>query len=87
MIYLGINMVKFDVDWEIMTTYENLGIFRSQFYTDLLIFADIQSNSKIFLVYQYLDLTSSLNGKLVFGLSQIFGKLELTFKLPIQKVK
>ncbi len=32
------NMEKYDADWEIMNTCENLQIGRSQFFTDKLIF-------------------------------------------------
>jgi hypothetical protein len=31
-------MVKYNPDWEIMNTYENLQIVQSQFFTDNLIF-------------------------------------------------
>jgi hypothetical protein len=31
-------MVKYDADWEIMNTYENLQIVQSQFFTDKLMF-------------------------------------------------
>jgi hypothetical protein len=41
-------MVKYYVDWEIMLTYKNLQIVWSQYFTDLIIFVYIQSNSKIF---------------------------------------
>jgi hypothetical protein len=41
-------MVKYNVEPEITITYENLQIVRSQFFTDLLIFIYIWSNSKIF---------------------------------------
>ena len=36
--YLQINMVKYDADWEIMNIYENLQIVWSQFFTDMLLF-------------------------------------------------
>jgi hypothetical protein len=36
--YLQIIMVKYDADWEIMNTYENLLIVQSQFFTDKIIF-------------------------------------------------
>ncbi len=38
-------MVKYDADWEIMNTYENLQIVWSQFFTNKLIFIYIGSNS------------------------------------------
>ncbi len=41
--YLQINMVKYDADWEIMNIYENLQIVRSQFFTDMLLFVNIWS--------------------------------------------
>ncbi len=41
-------MVKSDADQEINNTYKNLQIVRSQFFTDKLIFIDIQSNSNIY---------------------------------------
>jgi hypothetical protein len=31
-------MVKYNADWEIMITYENLQIGQPQFFTDMLIF-------------------------------------------------
>ncbi len=60
-IYFWVHMVKYDVDQEIMVTYENLWIAWSQFLTNLLIFIYILSDVKIFLVYQYSDLTCSIN--------------------------
>jgi len=41
-------MEKYNVDQEIMITYENLQIVRSQFFPYLLIFIHIWSNLKIF---------------------------------------
>ncbi len=35
--YLQINTVKYDADWEIMNIYENLQIVRSQFFIDMLL--------------------------------------------------
>ncbi len=46
--YLQINTEKYDADREIMNTYENLQIVRSQFFTDKLIFVYIRSNSNIY---------------------------------------
>jgi hypothetical protein len=43
-----INMVKYNADWEIMITYENLQIVWSQLFTDMLIFVYIWSNLNIF---------------------------------------
>ena len=40
--YLQINTVKYDADWEIMNIYENLQILWSQFFTDKLIFSLIR---------------------------------------------
>ena len=37
-VYLQINMVKYDADWENTDTCENLQIVQSQFFTDKLIF-------------------------------------------------
>ncbi len=34
-------MVKYDVNWEIMNTYENLQIVQSQFFTHMLIFVNL----------------------------------------------
>ncbi len=34
-VYLQINTVKYDADWEIMNIYENLQIAWSQFFTDI----------------------------------------------------
>ncbi len=47
MIYIQIITVKSNVDQEFTITYESLQIVQSQFFTDLLIFIYIQSNSKI----------------------------------------
>jgi hypothetical protein len=41
-------MVKYDANREIMNTYGNLQIVQSQFFTDMLIFIYIQSNSNIY---------------------------------------
>ncbi len=41
-------MVKYDANLEIMNTYDNLQIVRSQFFTDKLVFIYIQSNSNIY---------------------------------------
>jgi hypothetical protein len=46
--YLQINTIKYDTDWEITNTYENLQIIRSQFFTDKLIFVYIRYNSNIY---------------------------------------
>ncbi len=43
-------MVKHDSDWEITIAYKNLWIVRSQFFTVMLIFINIWSNSNIFWV-------------------------------------
>ncbi len=58
-------MVKYDDDREIMNTYENLQIVRSQFFTGKLILIYIWSNSVF--VFDQFD-----NSKSVFGLSQFF---------------
>jgi hypothetical protein len=47
-VYLWINTVKYNGDWEITITYENLHIVQSQFFTDMLIFIYIWSNLIIF---------------------------------------
>ncbi len=41
-------MVKYNTNWEIMNTYENLQIVWSQFFTKKLIFVYIQSNLIIY---------------------------------------
>jgi hypothetical protein len=46
--YLQINTIKYDNEWEITNTYENLQIVRSQFFTDKLIFVYIWYNSNIY---------------------------------------
>ncbi len=46
--YLQINTVKYDTDWEITNTYENLQIVWSQFFTDKLIFIYIRYNLNIY---------------------------------------
>ncbi len=48
MVSLQINLVKYDADWEIMNTYENLQIVWSQFFTDMLLFIYIQCASNIY---------------------------------------
>jgi hypothetical protein len=47
-VYLQINMVKYDANWEITNTYKNLQIVWFQFFTDKLIFIYIWSNSNIY---------------------------------------
>ncbi len=56
-------MVKYDADQEIMINSKNLQIVHSQFFTDMLIFVYIWSNSIIYWFIGYSDLTSSINGK------------------------
>jgi hypothetical protein len=63
MVYLQINKVKYDVDWEIMITYEKLKIVGSQFFTNVIMFVYIWSNSNFFLDYKYSDSTCSINGE------------------------
>ncbi len=46
--YLKINMVKYDTNWEIMNIYENLWIVWSQFCTDRWLSAYIQSSLNIY---------------------------------------
>ena len=46
-------MVKYDTEREIMNTYENLQILRSQFFTDKLILVYIRYNSNI---YWFIDI-------------------------------
>ncbi len=46
--YLQINMVKYNADWEITNIYENLQIVQSQFFTDMLLFIYIQSTLNIY---------------------------------------
>ncbi len=41
-------MVKYDANQEFTNTYENFQIVQSQFFTDKLIFINIQSNSNIY---------------------------------------
>jgi hypothetical protein len=41
-------MVKYNTNWEITKTYDNLQIVQSQFFTDKLIFIYIWSNSNIY---------------------------------------
>jgi hypothetical protein len=52
-------MVKYDVDREVMITYENLQIVWSQFFTNLPIFGLIQKSFGL----SVSDLTGSINGK------------------------
>jgi hypothetical protein len=47
--YLQINTIKYDANWEITNIYENLQIVRSQFCTDFLLFIYIWSTSNIYL--------------------------------------
>ncbi len=46
-------MAKYDADQEIWNTYDNLQIVLSQFFTDKLIFIDIQSN---FIIYWFISI-------------------------------
>ncbi len=46
--YLQINTVKYDADQEITNIYENLQIVRSHFFTDMLLFVNIQSTLNIY---------------------------------------
>ncbi len=46
--YLQINTVKYDADWEITNIYENLQIVLSQFFTNMLLFVYIRSTSNIY---------------------------------------
>ncbi len=41
-------MVKYDANWEITNSYDNLQIVQSQFFTDKLIIIYIQSNLNIY---------------------------------------
>ncbi len=70
-------MLKYDADGGIMITYENLLIVWSQFFTDMLIFIYIWSNSNILWLI-------GIQIQLVFGPSQILGKFELRFGIQIQ---
>ncbi len=47
-VYLQINTVKYNADWEIMNIYENLQIVWSHFLTDMLLFINIRSTSNIY---------------------------------------
>ncbi len=50
-------MVKYDANWEVMNTYENLQIVWSKFFTDKLIYL---------LVYRYLNsMQTNTNEKLL----------------------
>jgi hypothetical protein len=42
------NMVKYDANWEITNTYENLQIVWSYIFTNKITFIYIQSNSNIY---------------------------------------
>jgi hypothetical protein len=55
-VYLQINMVKYDADWEIMNICENLQIVQSEFVTDMLLFFLYSVYFKYLLVYRYSDL-------------------------------
>ncbi len=46
--FYNINMVKYDVDWEITNIYENLQIVRSHFFTDMLLFITIWSTLNVY---------------------------------------
>ncbi len=46
--YLQINTVKYDTDWDITNTYKNLQIVPIQFFTNKLIFIYIHYNSNIY---------------------------------------
>ncbi len=47
-VFLQINTVKYDVDREITNVYENLQILRSHFFTDIVLFVNIQSTLNIY---------------------------------------
>jgi hypothetical protein len=79
---LQIKTVKYDADQEITIMNENLRKIKSQFFANICLHLVQLEN---LLVYRYSDLTSLINGKYVFGPSQIFGKFELTFKLQNQR--
>ena len=47
-VFLQINTVKYNVDQEITNIYENLQIVRSHFFTDIVLFVNIQSTLNIY---------------------------------------
>ncbi len=47
-VYLQINTVKYDADWEITNIYKNLQIVQSQFFTDMLLYVNPRSTSNIY---------------------------------------
>ncbi len=47
-VFSQINMVKYDTDREITNIYENLQIVQTLFFTDMLLFVNIQSTSNIY---------------------------------------
>ncbi len=46
--FLQINTIKYDTEREIMNIYENLQIVRTYFFTDMLLFVNIQSTSNMY---------------------------------------
>jgi hypothetical protein len=47
-VFLQINMVKYNVDWEITNIYENLQKVWSHFFTNMLLFVNIWFTSNIY---------------------------------------
>jgi hypothetical protein len=47
-VFVQINTVKYDTDWEMTNTYEKLQIVWSQFFTDMLLFIYVRSTSNIY---------------------------------------
>ncbi len=74
MVYWQINMAKYD-GLRIDKKYENLRIVWSQIFKYLFMFDHIQK----YLVYRYLDSTSWISDKLVFGPIKLFKLFGLNF--------
>ncbi len=61
-------MVKYDANWEIMNTYENLQIVWSQFFTNKVIFGLI----RISIGFRYSDLLPMNTNEELFGYIWLF---------------
>jgi hypothetical protein len=65
-------MIKYYDNREIMSTYDNLQIVRSQFFTDKLIFIYIWSNLNIYWLFRYSDLLPPNTREELFSYIQLF---------------
>jgi hypothetical protein len=83
--YLQINKVKYDADWEIKNIYENLQIVWSQFFTDMLLIHLYLVYFKYLLVYRYSDSFPMNTNEHLFGHFQLFIIFAQVFNERTQK--